>query len=213
MPAAGTSHLLSIRFHRFPGHRLRLVRAREIIGPGERLELHPDDAAPLGLATGDRAAVLFGGRRFAFPVVVTPRVPPGQPALPYDAAFAFTNEIDGLWERGLDRLGVEIRDVRVFRDVYYTHPFGVDARSLQSQRKAKSVSHPRMLAMFLARKYTRAALAEIGEYFGRRSHSTVVSAQKRVEGWLAAGMPVELAERVCGIDDAIRQVEKRLRVG
>jgi chromosomal replication initiator protein len=91
--------------------------------------------------------------------------------------------------------------------------FGVDARSLQSQRKTKSVSHPRMLAMFLARKYTRAALAEIGEYFGRRSHSTVVSAQKRVEGWLAAGVPVELAERVCGIDDAIRQVEKRLRVG
>lgn len=91
--------------------------------------------------------------------------------------------------------------------------FGVDARSLQSNRKAKNVSHPRMLAMFLARKYTRAALTEIGEYFGRRSHSTVVSAQKRVEGWLAAGVPVELAERVCGIDDAIRQVEKRLLAG
>jgi len=91
--------------------------------------------------------------------------------------------------------------------------FGLDARSLQSSRKAKNVSHPRMLAMFLARKYTRAALAEIGQYFGRRSHSTVVSAQKRVEGWLAAGLPMELAERVCGIDDAIRQVEKRLLAG
>jgi chromosomal replication initiator protein len=91
--------------------------------------------------------------------------------------------------------------------------FGLDPRSLQSNRKAKNVSHPRMLAMWLARKYTRAALTEIGQYFGRRSHSTVISAQKRVASWLAAGAPMELAESVCGIDEAIRQVEKRLLAG
>ena len=34
--------------------------------------------------------------------------------LPYDAAFAFTNEIDGLWERGLDRLGVTPQNVLPF---------------------------------------------------------------------------------------------------
>ena len=61
----------------------------------------------------------------------------------------------------------------------------LEPESLQSSRKAKSVSHPRMLAMWLARKYTRAALSEIGQYFGHRSHSTVVSAQKRVDRWIA----------------------------
>ncbi len=91
--------------------------------------------------------------------------------------------------------------------------FGLDPRSLQSGRKAKSVSHPRMLAMWLARKYTRAALSEIGEYFGRRSHSTVISAQKRVESWLAESVPVELVDSVCSIDEAIRQVERRLMAG
>ncbi len=91
--------------------------------------------------------------------------------------------------------------------------FGLDPRSLQSSRKAKSVSYPRMLAMWLARKHTRAALSEIGQYFGRRSHSTVISAQKRVETWLARSAPMELAEGVCGIDQAIRQVEQRLRAG
>jgi len=91
--------------------------------------------------------------------------------------------------------------------------FGLDPRSLQSGRKAKSVSHPRMLAMWLARKYTRAALSEIGAYFGRRSHSTVISAQKRVESWLADSVPVELADNVCSIDEAIRQVERRLLAG
>ena len=42
-----------------------------------------------------------------------------------------------------------------------------------------------MLAMWLARKYTRSGLNEISRYFGRRSHSTVISAQKRVDRWLA----------------------------
>lgn len=91
--------------------------------------------------------------------------------------------------------------------------FGLEPRSLQSSRKGKSVSYPRMLAMWLARKHTRAALSEIGQYFGRRSHSTVISAQKRVETWLARSAPVELAEGVCGIDRAIQQVEQRLRAG
>ncbi len=89
--------------------------------------------------------------------------------------------------------------------------FGLDPRSLQSARKAKSVAYPRMLAMWLARKHTRAALSEIGQYFGRRSHSTVISAQKRVDAWLAQNVPLQLAEGVCAIDEALRQVEQRLR--
>ena len=74
--------------------------------------------------------------------------------------------------------------------------FGLEPDSLQSGRKGKRVSHPRMLAMWLARKHTRAALSEIGHFFGRRSHSTVVSAQKRVDAWLADGTVLELADHV-----------------
>jgi chromosomal replication initiator protein len=91
--------------------------------------------------------------------------------------------------------------------------FGVEPRSLHSGGKAKRASYPRMLAMWLARKHTRAALSEIGEFFGRRSHSTVISAQKRVDGWMAAGEPLVLAERAWDVDEAIRQVERRLQAG
>jgi len=91
--------------------------------------------------------------------------------------------------------------------------FGLDPSSLQSDAKTKRISHPRMLAMWLARKHTRAALSEIGSYFGQRSHSTVVSAQKRVDGWMADGRPLELAERKWSVDDAIRQVERYLAAG
>ena len=91
--------------------------------------------------------------------------------------------------------------------------FGVDARSLKSDAKAKRVSQPRMLAMWLARKYSRAALSEIGGHFGRRSHSTVISAQKKVEGWLASGATVHTNGRDFRIDEAVRQLETRLRTG
>jgi chromosomal replication initiator protein len=91
--------------------------------------------------------------------------------------------------------------------------FGLEPACLQSDVKGKRVSHPRMLAMWLARKHTRAALSEIGHFFGRRSHSTVVSAQKRVDGWMSSGCPLDLAERHWAIDDAIRQVERRLAAG
>ena len=91
--------------------------------------------------------------------------------------------------------------------------FGLEPASLQSDMKGKRVSHPRMLAMWLARKHTRAALSEIGHFFGRRSHSTVVSAQKRVDGWMTCGERLDLAEQHCPIDDAIRQVERRLAAG
>jgi chromosomal replication initiator protein len=91
--------------------------------------------------------------------------------------------------------------------------FGLEADSLQSARKAKAVSHPRMLAMWLARKHTRAALSEIGQYFGQRRHSTVISAQKKVGQWVAKQAAVEVADQRLNIEDAIRRVEANLRAG
>ena len=69
--------------------------------------------------------------------------------------------------------------------------FGLEPQTLQSDDKSRRISQPRMLAMWLARKHTRAALSEIGEFFGRRSHSTVISAQKRVDQWMADDEPLQ----------------------
>jgi chromosomal replication initiator protein len=104
---------------------------------------------------------------------------------------------------------VRLGDIqRAICDVFHLEP-----ASLQSDRRAQAISHPRMLAMWLARKHTRAALSEIGHFFGRRSHSTVISAQKKVERWMAAGSPLDLDGRRCNIEDAIRRVEESLRAG
>lgn len=91
--------------------------------------------------------------------------------------------------------------------------FGLEPDTLQSSRKAKSVSYPRMLAMFLARKHTRAALSEIGHFFGRRSHSTVVSANKKVAAWMSQRQPLALTDQTWDIEDALRRVEDQLKAG
>jgi len=91
--------------------------------------------------------------------------------------------------------------------------FGLERQSLQTDGKSRRVSQPRMLAMWLARKHTRAALSEIGAFFGRRSHSTVISAQKRVDQWMANDEPLSFPEQTWKIDEAVRQVERQLTAG
>lgn len=91
--------------------------------------------------------------------------------------------------------------------------FGLSPDALHTDRKARGTSHPRMLAMWLARKHTRAAYSEIGQFFGKKSHSTVISAERRISACLADQDRLELADRAWHIEDAIRAVEQRLSVG
>lgn len=89
--------------------------------------------------------------------------------------------------------------------------FAVEPRKLKSDSRVQRISGPRMLAMFLARKYTRAALSEIGEHFGRRSHSSVVAADKKIRRLMTNGQPVLISDCQYTIDEAVRQVELKLR--
>jgi chromosomal replication initiator protein len=91
--------------------------------------------------------------------------------------------------------------------------FGMESHSLRDGCKTKSSSQPRMLAMWLARKYTRAAFSEIGEYFGHRSHSTVISAERKVNRWVADGMKLKLGRGSWLVEEAIRRIETKIRTG
>jgi chromosomal replication initiator protein len=62
--------------------------------------------------------------------------------------------------------------------------FQVTPDALKSDGRARALAYPRMMAMYLARKHAGAAYSEIGRYFGGRNHSTVISAEKKVLGWL-----------------------------
>ena len=62
--------------------------------------------------------------------------------------------------------------------------FQIEPEALKADNRARAVAYPRMLAMYLARKHTGAAYSEIGRFFGGRNHSTVISAEKKVLGWI-----------------------------
>jgi chromosomal replication initiator protein len=91
--------------------------------------------------------------------------------------------------------------------------FGLEEKMLRAKSKCQSVSQPRMLAMFLARKYTRTALSEIGEYFGNRQHSTVISAQKKVEQWLETDGLISCGRGQVGVREILKNLEATLQVG
>jgi chromosomal replication initiator protein len=56
--------------------------------------------------------------------------------------------------------------------------FGVRPADLTGKRRNANVAFPRQVAMYLARRYTKASLHEIGETFGGRHHGTVLHACK-----------------------------------
>lgn len=89
--------------------------------------------------------------------------------------------------------------------------FGLERQALQRGDKNVAINAARQLAMWLARRHTRAGLAEIGRYFGGRSHSTVASAHKRVDELRHLRSTVQINGRSWKIDEALAQVADRLR--
>ncbi len=89
--------------------------------------------------------------------------------------------------------------------------FGIDVPLLSSGKRERKVSQPRMLAMWLARKFTRKSLSEIGQAFGCNSHSTVISAQKKVEQWRTTDYRIQTHESVQNVNDLLYQLENQLQ--
>jgi len=91
--------------------------------------------------------------------------------------------------------------------------FGLDSADLKSSRRSRSVSEPRMMAMYLARRHTRAAYSEIGQFFGGRNHATVISADHKVTAWLAENAEVKVASQTWRLADVLDTLEQQLLAG
>ncbi|MBS0202871.1 MAG: chromosomal replication initiator protein DnaA [Planctomycetes bacterium] len=91
--------------------------------------------------------------------------------------------------------------------------FGVKPKDLQSESRVRTVSQPRMLAMFLARKHTQSAYTEIGQHFGGRNHSTVMSAERKVQQWLDENSTIQVASQSWTIGEILSTIEQQLLAG
>lgn len=59
--------------------------------------------------------------------------------------------------------------------------FQMNVETLQSKTRKRHIVQARQLAMFFAKKYTKASLASIGSQIGKRDHATVLHACKTVD--------------------------------
>lgn len=75
--------------------------------------------------------------------------------------------------------------------------FDVKLSDIKGPKRHRAVAHPRMIAMYLSRKLTGMSFPEIGNRFGGKDHSTVISAVRKIE-------------RLCGEDPTVRSVVNTL---
>ena len=59
--------------------------------------------------------------------------------------------------------------------------YGVSKSQLNSKIRTKNIAIPRQIAMYLSRKLLDLSYKDIGYSFGKRDHSTVISACDKVE--------------------------------
>lgn len=59
--------------------------------------------------------------------------------------------------------------------------YGISISEIKSKKQSKKIAFPRHVAIYIARKITEMSLTEIGEEFGGKDHSTVMSSCKKIE--------------------------------
>ncbi|MCD4690650.1 chromosomal replication initiator protein DnaA [bacterium] len=60
--------------------------------------------------------------------------------------------------------------------------YGVPVEKMKARGRASQIAHARQVAMYLARELTHMSLAQIGEHFGGRDHTTVLHAHRKITG-------------------------------
>lgn len=88
--------------------------------------------------------------------------------------------------------------------------FGLNPKGLRARDRTRTVSHPRMLVLYLARKYTPSTYSEIGRQIGGLNHSTVIAAEKKIASLLKRDGEIVLGERHWKVRDAIEAFERDL---
>ena len=59
--------------------------------------------------------------------------------------------------------------------------FNIDKKDLDSSKRSNDIAYPRQIAMFLARDIANLSFKQIGDDFGKRDHTTVMHAYKKIE--------------------------------
>lgn len=91
--------------------------------------------------------------------------------------------------------------------------FNVTADELKSAKRSRSVSQPRMLAMYLSRRLTASAYSEIGQFYGNRNHSTVMAAERKVRRLIDENGEIRVCTENWPLKELVDSLESQLKMG
>lgn len=80
--------------------------------------------------------------------------------------------------------------------------FRISQEELAGRSRSLRVARPRQMAMYLAKKHAGTSYPAIGEYFGLKSHATVINACRRIE-------KLRMKDRQLSLD--LEEIEKNLK--
>ncbi len=80
--------------------------------------------------------------------------------------------------------------------------YGLRLVDLKSKRRHRSISFPRMLAMYLCRQHLGTSYPELGERFGGKDHTTVIHAIRKITGLVE--------DHDTSVEGPITAIERRL---
>ena len=83
------------------------------------------------------------------------------------------------------------------------HLFGLSVEELRSESTKRVVTIPRNIAIYITRQLTNATQAQIGQHFGGRHHSTVMSSIATIEKEMRTN--VDLDRVVCKLLKSLAQ--------
>jgi chromosomal replication initiator protein len=88
--------------------------------------------------------------------------------------------------------------------------FGLENKDLMSGRRQRTISLARSVAMFLVRKTAKLSFPEIGSRMGKRNHSTVISACRRIERAVLKNEPLTWTSSVGEREEEACELLQRL---
>lgn len=88
--------------------------------------------------------------------------------------------------------------------------FGLQPKALRERSRVRSVVHPRMLVLYLARKFSDATYQEIGHDLGGLNHSTVIAAERKVADLFERDGELQLGRQSWKVRDAVEAFEREL---
>jgi len=93
--------------------------------------------------------------------------------------------------------------------------FSLEHKDLMSGRRQRTISLARSVAMYLVRKTAKLSFPEIGNRMGKRNHSTVISACRRIERAVAKNEPLNwtssVGERTEEAAELVQRLEEHSR--